>query len=51
MSLLSFGSNPKLVSDDEEKADSTSQFLSAMLPYVVAATAVAALVNPATFTW
>ncbi|XXG47005.1 hypothetical protein AAC387_Pa02g1718 [Persea americana] len=51
VSLLSFGSNPKLVSDDEEKADSTSQFLSAMLPYVVAATAVAALVNPATFTW
>ncbi|OMO87710.1 Bile acid:sodium symporter [Corchorus capsularis] len=34
-----------------KKGDDLSQVLSAMLPFVVAATAVAALVQPATFTW
>ncbi|TQD78909.1 hypothetical protein C1H46_035539 [Malus baccata] len=51
-SLLSFGINPpaqisKRASDDT----SSSQVLSAMLPFVVAATAIAALAQPSTFTW
>ncbi|KAJ4847947.1 putative sodium/metabolite cotransporter bass3, chloroplastic [Turnera subulata] len=50
ISFLEFGTNP---SGDAEvaNADSSSQFLSAMLPFVVAATAVAALAQPASFTW
>ncbi|KAA8550540.1 hypothetical protein F0562_002224 [Nyssa sinensis] len=48
LSLLSFGVNPNCVS--EVKADS-SQILSAMLPFVVALTAIAALAQPLTFTW
>lgn len=49
VSLLSFGVNPNSVSE-VAKGDS-SQLLSAMLPFVVAATAVAALSQPSTFTW
>ncbi|KAI8523337.1 hypothetical protein RHMOL_Rhmol13G0065500 [Rhododendron molle] len=49
-SLLSFGTNPSHVSQEGAKSDS-SQILSAMLPFVVALTAVAALAQPSTFTW
>ncbi|XP_043720511.1 probable sodium/metabolite cotransporter BASS3, chloroplastic [Telopea speciosissima] len=49
VSLLSFGIDPESISK-QVKSD-TSQLLSAMLPFVVAATAVAALTQPATFTW
>uniref|UniRef100_A0A2P2J9N6 Uncharacterized protein MANES_13G054700 n=1 Tax=Rhizophora mucronata TaxID=61149 RepID=A0A2P2J9N6_RHIMU len=47
-SILYFGFNPNAA--EVAKSDS-SQVLSAMLPFVVAATAVAALAQPATFTW
>lgn len=47
VSLLHFGINPNA---EVAKTDS-SQVLSAMLPFVVAATAIAALAQPATFTW
>lgn len=46
-SLLNFGYGHNA---EVAKTDS-SQLLSAMLPFVVAATAVAALVQPSTFTW
>lgn len=49
-SLLSFGISPSDVSEVAGKSDS-SQILSAMLPFVVALTAVAALAQPSTFTW
>lgn len=49
VSLLSFGINTGSVADVSKK--DSSQVLSAMLPFVVAATAVAALAQPATFTW
>ncbi|KAI7983226.1 hypothetical protein LOK49_LG15G00942 [Camellia lanceoleosa] len=49
-SLLSFGTNPSHASEVAMKSDS-SQILSAMLPFVVALTAVAALSQPSTFTW
>ncbi|KAF8388524.1 hypothetical protein HHK36_027199 [Tetracentron sinense] len=49
LSWLSFGTNPRSISE-EAKGDS-SQLLSAMLPFVVAITAVAALAQPSTFTW
>ncbi|KAK9281254.1 hypothetical protein L1049_004150 [Liquidambar formosana] len=49
VSLLSFGTNPRGVS--EVANTDASQVLSAMLPFVVAATAVAALAQPSTFTW
>ncbi|KAK1353998.1 putative sodium/metabolite cotransporter BASS3, chloroplastic [Heracleum sosnowskyi] len=55
--LLSFGTNPSYLSDvgDKDAAndddDDSSQILSALLPFVVALTAVAALVQPSTFTW
>ncbi|KAJ8899369.1 hypothetical protein K2173_018343 [Erythroxylum novogranatense] len=45
--LLYFGVNP---SAEVAKTDS-SQLLSAMLPFVVALTAIAALTQPSTFTW
>lgn len=48
--LLSFGVDPKIAVDTEEKYD-VSQILSASLPFVVALTAVAALSKPSTFTW
>ncbi|CAK9140860.1 unnamed protein product [Ilex paraguariensis] len=49
--FLSFGANPRGVLEEvAEKADS-SQILSAMLPFVVALTAIAALSQPSTFTW
>lgn len=50
--LLSFGANSRSfnVAEDEEKVD-YSQALSALLPFVVVLTAVAALSQPATFTW
>lgn len=47
VSLLSFGINAGSV---VARYDS-SQVLSAMLPFVVALTAVAALAQPSTFTW
>ncbi|KAG7949179.1 hypothetical protein I3843_13G048500 [Carya illinoinensis] len=50
VSLLSFGINPNAISEVGKKGDS-SQALSAMLPFVVAATAIAALAQPSTFTW
>ena len=53
--MLSFGTNPSYLSDvgDKEAAndDGSSQILSALLPFVVALTAVAALAQPSTFTW
>ncbi|KAK3031845.1 hypothetical protein RJ639_035982 [Escallonia herrerae] len=48
--LLSFGTNPSSVPEAALSADS-SQILSAMLPFVVALTAIAALAQPSTFTW
>ncbi|KAM7501637.1 hypothetical protein LguiB_000541 [Lonicera macranthoides] len=48
--FLSFGTNPESVAQVSVKNDS-SQILSAMLPFVVALTAVAALAQPSTFTW
>lgn len=50
VSLLSFGVHTNQISGVNSKGDS-SQVLSAMLPFVVAATAVAALSQPSTFTW
>ncbi|XP_042512432.1 probable sodium/metabolite cotransporter BASS3, chloroplastic [Macadamia integrifolia] len=49
VSLLSFGINP--VSISKQVKSDPSQLLSAMLPFVVAVTAVAALSQPATFSW
>ncbi|GAB2282401.1 Probable sodium/metabolite cotransporter bass3, chloroplastic [Dionaea muscipula] len=51
VSWLSFGVHTNQVTGDHSKSDSSSEILSALLPFVVAATAVAALVQPATFTW
>ncbi|KAH1129115.1 hypothetical protein J1N35_000493 [Gossypium stocksii] len=48
---LSFGSNADGGATQVSKKVDLSQVLSAMLPFVVAITAVAALVQPATFTW
>ncbi|XP_009334244.1 probable sodium/metabolite cotransporter BASS3, chloroplastic [Pyrus x bretschneideri] len=51
-SLLSFGKNsPAEISKGASDNSSSSQVLSAMLPFVVAATAIAALAQPSTFTW
>lgn len=50
LSLLSFGVDPKISVEAEVKSDA-SQVLSALLPFVVALTAVAALSKPSTFTW
>ncbi|XP_042434498.1 probable sodium/metabolite cotransporter BASS3, chloroplastic isoform X3 [Zingiber officinale] len=53
-SLLSFGAAPgELLAGGggNQASDDLSQALSALLPFVVAATAVSALVNPATFSW
>ncbi|XP_062175634.1 probable sodium/metabolite cotransporter BASS3, chloroplastic [Alnus glutinosa] len=50
VSLLSFGVNPYAMAEAGKKSDS-SQALSALLPFVVAATAIAALAQPSTFTW
>jgi BASS family bile acid:Na+ symporter len=50
VSLLSFGVNPYAMAEAGKKTDS-SQALSALLPFVVAATAIAALAQPSTFTW
>lgn len=47
ISLLYFGINP----NGEVSKTDASQVLSAMLPFVVAATAIAALAQPSTFTW
>ncbi len=58
MSLLSFGINPNEIAHVGNNTDSSSSSssslshaLSAMLPFVVAATAIAALAQPSTFTW
>ncbi|KAL8225051.1 hypothetical protein R6Q57_017608 [Mikania cordata] len=48
--LLSYGTNPNTGSAVALKAD-VPQILSAALPFVVALTAVAALIQPLTFTW
>ncbi|KAG1331534.1 putative sodium/metabolite cotransporter BASS3, chloroplastic [Cocos nucifera] len=51
-SLLSFGEGPPGgYAGGERAGGDPSQVISAMLPFVVAATAVAALVNPSTFSW
>ncbi|GFQ00147.1 probable sodium/metabolite cotransporter bass3 chloroplastic [Phtheirospermum japonicum] len=50
-SLLSFGVDPKIDFETEVQSDDASQVLSALLPFVVALTAVAALSKPSTFTW
>ncbi|GMH25818.1 hypothetical protein Nepgr_027661 [Nepenthes gracilis] len=50
ISLLSFGENSSNQVSRVSKTDS-SQILSAMLPFVVAATAVVALSRPSAFTW
>ncbi|PIN08014.1 Na+-bile acid cotransporter [Handroanthus impetiginosus] len=49
-SLLSFGVDREISVETETKSDA-SQVLSALLPFVVAFTAVAALSKPSTFTW
>ena len=49
-SSMSFGANPSRENGVAAKTDS-SQTLSALLPFVVALTAVAALTQPSTFTW
>uniref|UniRef100_A0A2N9FT10 Uncharacterized protein n=1 Tax=Fagus sylvatica TaxID=28930 RepID=A0A2N9FT10_FAGSY len=58
VSLLSFGINPNEIAHVGNNTDSSSSSssslshaLSAMLPFVVAATAIAALAQPSTFTW
>lgn len=48
--ILSFGSNSDGGSEVAMKSD-VSQVLSGLLPFVVALTAVAALVQPLSFTW
>ncbi|CAN6684905.1 unnamed protein product [Malus baccata var. baccata] len=50
-SMLSFGINPSAQISKGASDGSSSQVLSAMLPFVVAATAIAALAQPSTFTW
>ncbi|XP_074567755.1 putative sodium/metabolite cotransporter BASS3, chloroplastic [Curcuma longa] len=53
-SLLSFGAGPRELlagGGGHQASDDLSQALSALLPFVVAATAVSALANPATFSW
>ncbi|KAL6576834.1 putative sodium/metabolite cotransporter bass3, chloroplastic [Orobanche minor] len=49
-SLLSFGMDPKVAFVTKVQSDDSHQVLSALLPFVVALTAVAALSNPSTFT-
>ncbi|KAL3649261.1 putative sodium/metabolite cotransporter bass3, chloroplastic [Castilleja foliolosa] len=49
-SLLSFGVEPEFDFETEVQSDDSSQDLSALLPFVVALTAVAALSKPSTFT-
>eukprot|EP00250_Pteridium_aquilinum_P021843 c25244_g2_i1 orf=401-1816(+) len=49
VSLVSFGMKPRRLSGGNK--EDFSKALSALLPYVVVATAVAALVQPSTFTW
>lgn len=49
--LLSYGTNPNMGSSAFAVKGDVSQILSAMLPFVVAVTAVAALTQPLTFTW
>ncbi|KAI0523082.1 hypothetical protein KFK09_005472 [Dendrobium nobile] len=49
--LFSVGLNTGKSGAGKDRAEAISQALSAMLPYVVAATAVASLVNPSTFSW
>lgn len=50
-SLLSYGTCPDDGVAEVQKQTDSSQVLSAMLPFVVALTAVAALSQPSTFTW
>lgn len=55
--MLSFGINPNDIahtgknSNTDSSSSSLSHILSATLPFVVAATAIAALAQPSTFTW
>ncbi|KAF7845162.1 putative sodium/metabolite cotransporter BASS3, chloroplastic [Senna tora] len=50
VSLLSFGIDSNAVANEVGQRD-WSQLLSSMLPFVVVATAIAALAQPSTFTW
>ncbi|VFR02002.1 unnamed protein product [Cuscuta campestris] len=51
LSLLLFGNHCRTVAVEVENKEDTSQVLSALLPFVVALTAVAALSQPSTFSW
>ncbi|KAH0467044.1 hypothetical protein IEQ34_004282 [Dendrobium chrysotoxum] len=51
VTLFSFGLNTGKSGAGKDRAEDISQALSAMLPFVVAATAVASLANPSTFSW
>nr|GMD20207.1 probable sodium/metabolite cotransporter BASS3, chloroplastic [Ipomoea batatas] len=51
LSLLSFGESRRIVAVGVEKKVDVSQVLSALLPFVVALTSIAALSQPATFSW
>ncbi|XP_021762812.1 probable sodium/metabolite cotransporter BASS3, chloroplastic [Chenopodium quinoa] len=51
VSLLSFGGDTSNQISSDDSKDGVSQNLSAILPFVVVATAVVALAQPASFTW
>ncbi|CAH9075362.1 unnamed protein product [Cuscuta epithymum] len=51
LSLLWFGNYDRTVAVEVEKKEATSNAISALLPFVVALTAVAALSQPSTFSW
>nr|GLL30846.1 probable sodium/metabolite cotransporter BASS3, chloroplastic [Ipomoea trifida] len=51
LSLLSFGESRRNIAVGVEKKADVSQVLSALLPFVVALTSIAALSQPATFSW
>ncbi|XP_031099489.1 probable sodium/metabolite cotransporter BASS3, chloroplastic [Ipomoea triloba] len=51
LSLLLFGESRRIVAVGVEKKADVSQVLSALLPFVVALTSIAALSQPATFSW
>nr|GMD18753.1 probable sodium/metabolite cotransporter BASS3, chloroplastic [Ipomoea batatas] len=51
LSLLLFGESRRNIAVEVEKKADVSQVLSALLPFVVALTSIAALSQPATFSW
>ncbi|PIA25732.1 hypothetical protein AQUCO_10800019v1 [Aquilegia coerulea] len=51
VSNMSFGLKKDEEVEQQQGKNDASQVLNAMLPFIVAATAVAALYNPSTFTW